>query len=345
MHIPNRRIFDELELPKLSCPTPELNFACFSLMKLLPARNILDRAENRGELGPGSTICETTSGTFGLALAMLSAARGYNLRLVSDPAVDKMLRSRLEQLGAEVEILTTPDQNGNFQGMRLSRLNQLLQDIPQSYCPAQYHNPDNPAAYAKAVEFLIDRLGSIDCFIAPVGSGGALSGTASILRAVFPNLHVIAVDTPGSVLFGQPDSKRLLRGLGNSVLPSNLDHTVVDDVHWVDPLSAFKATRELHRRFGLFQGPTSGASFLVADWWTRRNPGARILVYMPDDGHRYVDTVYNDSWLDQLGAHYSPAMTPAVTDDPLSLCTSWSCFPWQRRSYSDLLATLQKLAS
>ena len=115
---------------------------------------------------------------------------------------------------------------------------------------------------------------------------------------------MIGVDTHRSVIFGQTDAGggRALRGLGNSLMPPNVDHTTFDVVHWVGAAEAFRATRQLHREHALFMGPTSGAAYLVADRWARENPDALAAVVLPDEGYRYQDTVYDDAWLQEQGA-------------------------------------------
>jgi len=325
------------QLPRLVRLAPNLYGAAFSLMKLVPARYILRKAERDGALGPDTTIVETTSGTFGLALAMQAAQMGRRLILVSDPVIDERLARRLADLGAEVDRVAaaTGALPGGYQASRLARLARRRAALPDSFCPEQYTNPDNPRSYAVVAELLLESLGQVDCLVGPVGSGGSLCGTAGYLRTVLPECRAVAVDTHGSVLFGHPDSHRELRGLGMSLRPGNLDHQVVDEVHWCAAGPAYAATRELHRRHALFQGPTSGAAYLVARWWAAANPAALTVVMLPDEGHRYLDTVYDDGWLaDRAGpvpAAPVPVATPAATAGP------WTTYRWARRAYDEVV--------
>ncbi len=330
----NQSIVDAVELPPLIRLGEHLYGAVFVLMKLLPARFILDRARDEGLLRPTSTIVETTSGTFGLALAMLCALPGYRLIIVSDPAIDASLKRRLEDLGARVEILRQPAAVGGFQRARLDRVAALQAQIPDHFWPSQYDNPHNPGAYALLAEHLVERLGRIDCLVGTVGSGGSMCGTSDYLRLIFPDLHVVGIDTHGSVLFGQKDRKRLLRGLGNSLMPGNVDHTAFDEIHWVSAAEAFLATRVLHRRHALFMGGTSGAAYLVARWWARQHPGARVVVLLPDEGYRYQETIYNDDWLraQHLWLDALPE-APELVEDPSESGAAWSCMLWNRRTY------------
>lgn len=326
-------------LPRLIRLGPNLYGAAFTLMKLIPARHILTQAVARGRIGPRTVIVETTSGTFGLGLAMQAALLNRKLILVSDPVMDDTLRRRLADLGAEVEICTEPAPNGGYQEARLQRLAQIRAVHPNTFCPEQYRNPDNPASYAIVADQLTTALGPVGCLVGPVGSGGSMCGTTSALRAGGHPTRSIAVDTPNSVLFGQPDGTRQLRGLGNSLIPANLDHTTFDEVHWCTAAEAYAGTRELHRRTALFQGPTSGAAYLIARWWATRNPRQRCVVMLPDEGHRYANTVYDDAWLARHGHDLEQVPNaPLHIDDVTAPIHRWSRHTWARRSNVQIAA-------
>ncbi|MEU4570210.1 pyridoxal-phosphate dependent enzyme [Micromonospora sp. NPDC023956] len=340
-----RAPFDEItaaeEIPKLVRLTPNLYAASFTLMKLIPARHILRKAVGTGEIGPETLIAETTSGTFGLALAMQAARLGRRLVLVSDPAIDDRLYRRLTDLGAVVERVREKAAVGGYQGARLARLAEIQAEHPDNFCPRQYSNPENPRSYALVAELLAESLGQVDCVVGPVGSGGSMCGTVTSLRSLLPHCRAIGVDTPYSVLFGQPDGHRGLRGLGNSLMPQNLDHRVFDSVHWCSESLAYQATRRLHRQFSMFKGPTSGAAFHVAHWWARANPDSRTVVMLPDDGYRYQDTVYDDDWLRDDG-HLDRAApeVPVFLSDPRVPDGEWSAYEWGRRPYDEVVSSL-----
>ncbi|MDP9221686.1 MAG: pyridoxal-phosphate dependent enzyme, partial [Actinomycetota bacterium] len=259
------------QLPRVVRLGPNLYGACFTLMKMIPARYILRKAATEGRLEPGTVIVESTSGTFGLALAMQAVHMDQRVILVSDPVIDERLYRRLLDLGAVVERVpaTAAAAIGGYQAARLERLEQIQAEHVSCFWPAQYSNPDNPRSYAAVAELLIECLGQVDCIVGPVGSGGSMCGTATYLRSVLPECRAIAVDTRNSVLFGHADGHRDLRGLGMSLMPANLDHRVFDDVHWCSASAAYAATRQLHQRHALFMGPTSGAAFLAARWWAK----------------------------------------------------------------------------
>lgn len=322
-------------LPHVVRLGPNLWGASFKLMKMVPAHHIVDTALKTGEIGPDTVIVESTSGTYGLALAVKTALIGRRLVLVTDPAMDDRLCRRVADLGATVEMCRTPSALGEYQTVRLTRLAAVRERYPDSFWPRQYDNPLNPASYSIVADHLNRQLGRLDALIGPVGSGGSMCGTAAGLRRYSPGLRAVGVDTPGSVLFGQPDQVRELRGLGNSVLPGILDHTAFDEVHWCPAGNAYRHTRRLHRTSGLFHGPTSGAALAVARWWADRNPEARTLVMLPDQGDRYLDTVYDDSWLD---AH--PARRADGEPHQVTLPTgesSWTWMRWNRRRLTDVV--------
>jgi cysteine synthase len=335
------------QLPRLIRLEPNLYAACFTLMKMIPARYILRKAEQDGLLEPGTVIAETTSGTFGLALAMQGVHLDRKVILVSDPVIDERLYRRLTDLGAVVDRVPAGAAKvvGGYQKARLDRLAELRSEYPSTFWPDQYANPDNPRSYATVAELLLECLGQVDCLVGPVGSGGSMSGTTSYVRTVIPDCRAIGVDTHGSVLFGHPDAPRELRGLGMSLMPDNLDHLLFDEVHWCTAGAAYLATRHLHRHHALFMGPSSGAAYLVARWWARANPSAVTVVMLPDEGYRYQDTVYHDGWLAERGHLAEPGNLdaqmpdqPVVVSWPAEPGGAWTAYHWNRRPYDEVMA-------
>ncbi len=329
------------QIPKLIRLGPNLFCACFTLMKMIPARFILRRALQDGRLEASTVIVETTSGTFGLALAMQAVHMDRRLILISDPVIDERLHRRLTDLGAVVERVPAAASAavGGYQAARLERLAEVRAELPATFCPEQYSNPDNPRSYATVAEVLLECLGQVDCVVGPVGSGGSMCGTMTYLRSVLPECLAIGVDAQRSVLFGHPDGPRELRGMGMSLMPANLDHRVFDSVHWCSAREAYAATRQLHRLHALFMGPSSGAAYLVARWWAKANPSALTVVLLPDEGYRYQDTVYNDEWLRGKGYLDQPTPEePIVVADPGAPQGSWAAYDWARRPLAEVLA-------
>jgi S-sulfo-L-cysteine synthase (3-phospho-L-serine-dependent) len=331
-------VVEALELPRLAHLGANLFGAVFSLMKLLPARFIIEEAEREGLLEPGCRVIETSSGTFGLGLAMVCRSRGYDLSIIGDPIIDAALRRRLNMLGADVTIVSGKALQVGVQQARLDRVERVRKRYPRHFVPRQYDNPSNARAYQRVAELIRETLGDVDCLVATVGSGGSSCGTASALRVTLPHMQLVGIDTPGSVLFGTPERSRLLRGLGSSVHPHNVDHRQFDEVHWLGAAEAFLMTRALFRDHSLFMGPTSGAAYLVARWWAAAHPGARVVALLPDEGHRYERTVYDDRWLSRVGALCSqPPAAPIDVEHPHEVHDGWSRLAWARRSLDEVL--------
>lgn len=315
----------------------QLTAACFPLMKFYPALHCLTRARASGAVRDGTLVVESSSGTLALGLAVVCNVLRQPLCIVTDHACDDVLMARLRDLGAAVERVTAPLADGGYQRARLERLHEICRQTPDHWWLNQYDNPDNAQSYEAFADQLAAAVPDLTCVVGAVGSGGSLCGTARRLRQRWPQVRVVAVDTFHSVLFGQPDGPRVLRGLGNSLLPGNLDHTQVDAVHWMTAATAYTATRHLHRHTSLFRGATSGAVWLAARYEARRDPQARVAAIFPDDGHRYVRDVYDDQylaerglWLTALPEQPRVVTRPVDTDAP----HEWATMAWGRRAYA-----------
>ncbi|MGW3958515.1 PLP-dependent cysteine synthase family protein [Amycolatopsis sp. NPDC005003] len=276
-------------------------------MKDRPALHMIEQARLRGELAPGAPIVESTSGTLGLGLALAGIVHGHPLTVVTDPGLEPIVHRMLTAHGARVDLVTRPHPTGGWQQARRERVQELLADQPGAYCPDQYHNPDNIAAYAPLALELVAQLGRVDVLVCSVGTGGHSAGVSRVLRQYFPHLKVVGVDTVGSTIFGQPARTRLMRGLGSSIHPRNVDYAVFDEVHWVSPAESVWTCRRLAASQHATGGWSVGAVALVAGWLARTEPAdARIAAVFPDGPHRYFDTVYNDEYCARHGLLDSP---------------------------------------
>ncbi|APS20762.1 pyridoxal-5'-phosphate-dependent protein [Streptomyces sp. Tue 6075] len=289
-------------------------------MKDRVARQVVLEARANGVLAPGAPIIESSSGTMALGLALAGHALGHPVHIVTDPRIDAITRAKLTALGCSVHVVEAMTANG-WQSARLERLAELRAEYPGAFWPRQYSNPQNPLAYAALADELVADLGRIDVLVGAVGSGGSLCGTARALRHALKAagssgpLRVIGVDAVGSVLFGQPDQPgRRQSGIGNSLIPANLDYAEIDEIHWLNDREAFVATRELAQEEGLFAGNSSGSVYRVlrhlADTVA---PGTRVVGIFPDRGDRYVDSIYDDAYWKRSGLAGLPLrMAPAT---------------------------------
>ncbi|WP_329568929.1 pyridoxal-phosphate dependent enzyme [Kitasatospora sp. NBC_01266] len=264
-------------------------------MKDRVARNIILGAKRSGELRDGAPIVESSSGTMALGVALVGRSLGHEVHIVTDPRIDAITLAKLRALGCEVHVVGAMSSQG-WQSARLERLERLMRDLPGAFWPQQYSNPDNPGAYRTLGDELLTDLGSFDVLIGSVGSGGSLCGSARHLRGALPELRVVGVDCVGSALFDQPDVPgRLQSGLGNSLMPENLDRRLIDEVHWLNDHEAFAASRALAREQQIFAGNTAGSVYRVLCAVAAESaPGTRIVGIFPDRGDRYADTVYSD---------------------------------------------------
>ncbi|MDA3628987.1 PLP-dependent cysteine synthase family protein [Saccharopolyspora sp. WRP15-2] len=287
-------------------------------MKDRPALHMIERARQRGELEPGGTIVESTSGTLGLGLALAGINYGHPVTLVTDPGLEPMMHRMLRAFGARVDVVTSPHPSGGWQQARRDRVAEHMAATPGSFCPDQYNNPDNVAGYTPLALELVAQLRSIDVLVCSVGTGGHSAGVARVLRTFFPELRLIGVDAIGSTIFGQPARQRIMRGLGSSIYPRNIEYSAFDEVHWVGPAEAVWSARQLATTTYASGGWSVGAVGLVAGWAARvEGPNTRVAAIFPDGPQRYFDTVYNDEYCHQhdlLGS--APPENPDVLAHP-----------------------------
>src|SRR5215210_1761010 len=255
-----RSALDNLCRPSLVQMQEHLFALQFDLMKIVPARFILETALKTGELKEGGLVVESSSGTFALGLAIVCANLGLRLSLVTGQ-LEESLEWRLRHLGASIEkVFSGSGYMGGIQQKRLDRLKQVMAGNPGSYWPRQYDNPLHPLAYATLAASAAQSLGKIDYLVASVGSGGSISGFARVLRRSNPGLSVIAVDHNLSVLFGPTSGEATplcrecyepLLGMGSDIVIPNVDHTQCDEVHWVPVAKMIQAIHRIHNQYGL----------------------------------------------------------------------------------------------
>ncbi|MCK1290256.1 pyridoxal-phosphate dependent enzyme [Bradyrhizobium sp. 30] len=309
----------------------------FRLMKVFPAFNIIETGLRNGEIGPSTTVVETSSGTMALGLAIVCMHFGLNLHVFGDRAIEPPLKRTMEELGANVHLIEATAFDANVQVLRKRALLDFI-DRTGATWSRQYDNLGNRHSYARPAEEAIRQFGKIDAIVATVGSGGSSCGLAHYCRVFFPEMKLIGIDTFGSVLFGQHAGPRDLRGLGNSILPGNLIHEAFDEVHWIGANEAYHAARRLHRETSLKRGPTSGAAYLVARWYADRFPRCKVVAVFPDDSCRYEHTVYDPAWMHEHNYRAELAsMEPILVQHPLCASGGWCRINWNRRSLTSVM--------
>lgn len=248
-------------------------------------------AEQSGTLMPGSAIIEPTSGNTGIGLAAIGAARGYRVILTMP---DTMSRERIELLHAYgAEVILTPGKDGMTGA--IAKAEELHNQLPGSIIAGQFSNPANPAAHYKTTgpEIWDDTNGSVDIFIAGVGTGGTLSGTGRYLKEKNPAVQIIAVEPYDSpLLSGGTAGAHKIQGIGANFIPDNLDRSIYDEIITVKTEEAFSAAKCLAHNDGILAGISSGAALHAAMIVAQRpeNANKTIVVILPDTGDRYLST-------------------------------------------------------
>jgi cysteine synthase len=326
---------EAIKLPTIIQLSDNLYIAAFKIMKLLPAKYMVLNAIRKNHIHTDTIITESSSGTFALGLGLICSELKLKFKIFSDPAIDDNLLTMLITLGGSVDILTSPSKDGTFQQARLNALKEFLKSSPSAYWLQQYDNLDNQRAYQEVGQQLFKLFNSNVNVVATVGSGGSSCGIIKSLRQFSPNSQLIGVDTFASVLFGQTCGPRSLRGLGNSILPKNLDHTCFDDIHWVNAESANWYTRYLYRKHAIFMGPTTGAAFQVANWYAKCHPEKNFCFIGADEGYRYISSVYGQRVTNDMN-NYENA-TPSLVTSPQDIRSSWTYYKWNRQSLNSVI--------
>ncbi|MDD6278197.1 MAG: cysteine synthase A [Oscillospiraceae bacterium] len=260
------------------------------------AKAMIEDAEEKGILKPGSVIIEPTSGNTGIGLASAAASRGYRLIITMPETMSVERRKLMCAYGAEL-VLT--DGTKGMKGA-IEKAKELAAEIPDSFIPSQFTNPANPAIHEKTtgVEIWNDTDGKVDIFVAGVGTGGTLSGVGAYLKSKNPSVRVVAVEPKSSpVLSEGVAGAHKIQGIGAGFVPETLNTSIYDEIITVGNDDAFETGRTIARLEGVLVGISSGAAIWAAIQLAKRpeNKGRTIVALLPDTGERYLSTPLFDT--------------------------------------------------
>ena len=253
------------------------------------ALNMVNMAEKKGVLKPGSTIIEPTSGNTGIGLALVSANKGYDLIITMPDTMSVERQNLMKAYGAKVVL--TPGKLG-MKGS-IDKAEQLHEEIANSWIAGQFDNLDNPQIHYETTgpEIWKDMDGVVDCFVAGIGTGGTISGVGKFLKENNPDCKIVAVEPSASPLLSKGVAgSHVIQGIGANFIPNTLNTNIYDEIVCVEGEDAFACGRMLAREEGILVGISSGASYCVAEKIAKENPEWKVVVVLPDSGERYLST-------------------------------------------------------
>lgn len=268
-----------------------------------PAVTMIDAAERSGELRPGGTIVEPTSGNTGVGLAIVAAQRGYRCVFVMTDKVGPEKVALLRAYGAEVvvcPVAVPPEDPESY----YSVAERLVKEIPDAYRPNQYHNQANPAAHEATTgpEIWSQTDGAVTHFVGGAGTGGTLTGVGRYLKSQNPDVRVVAADPEGSVFSGGSGRPYLVEGVGEDFWPGTYDPAIVDRTIAVSDRDSFLTARRVTEEEGLLVGGSGGTAIHAAlEVAADCGPDDLVVVLVPDSGRLYLSSVFNDDWMASFG--------------------------------------------
>jgi cystathionine beta-synthase len=281
---------------------------------------MVEAAEKAGVLKPGGTLIEATAGNTGVGLALVAAVKGYHLIVVLPDKMSAEKISLLRAYGAEVVITPSsvpPDSPESYNGVA----DRLAREIRGAFRPDQFTNPNNPLAHylATGPEIWEDSQGQVGVFVAGMGTGGTISGTARFLKEKNPAITIVGADPEGSILSGDSPRSYKVEGIGEDFIPKTFNRQVVDEMVRVNDKESFNTARRLAREEGILAGGSAGTALAAALKYAQRLSEPReIVVLLPDTGRNYMSKIYSDEWMQQNGFWQGDVQRPIKVSQVLS---------------------------
>ena len=288
---PNLNVFAKLEFYN---PTGSVKdrAACYIISRLL----------NEGIIDKNTTLIESSSGNFGVALSAYAKLNGLKFICVIDKTTLPVNEMLIRLQGAEVIRITEPDDHGGYLMNRIKKVKEIVSNTENIYWINQYANPLNAHAYYNSlgVEICLEAPRQrIDYLFMGISSGGTITGVSQKVKENYPNTKIVAVDVDGSIIFGGKGHKRFIPGIGSSMRPAILEHAIIDDVISVNEDETINACHELLERHNLYAGGSSGSVYAgIKKYFNKQKVDSQvnIMCVFADSGERYITTIYNDKW-------------------------------------------------
>ncbi len=268
-------------------------------IKMKTAIGLIDDKEKQGVINKNSVIIESSSGNLGIALSMVAAERGYRFVCVADINTSKHSIKLMEALGTSVVVIDKVDENGGFLGSRIAYIKKILEQDKRYIWLNQYSNSENPETHARTTApSIAGAFEKIDFIFVGAGTTGTLMGIVKFFKEHSPKTKIIAIDSVGSITFGNKPSKRYIPGLGTSRRPEIYNPNGIHAFEMIDEHETIAMCRYLARSNGLLVGGSTGTVLCgVKRWINCIPPSATVVAISPDMGERYLDTIYNDQWV------------------------------------------------
>ena len=270
-------------------------------LKLKSAARMVEVLEKNGEIRSNSVIVCSSSGNLGVALSILCKEKGYPFICVSDLNISPTSERYIRLWDGELIKVDKRDENGGYLATRIRLIQSMLDQNPNYVFVNQYEDKENVNAhYLTTGHEIWSEFNKIDYLFVGAGTTGTLNGCAKFLKKFSPHTKIIAVDAVGSVTFNKPAAKRYIPGLGTSLKPKLATTEYIDDIIWVKETDTVQMCRKLLKQYGLFLGGSSGTVLHgVKQYHSNIPPNSTVIAVSPDNGDRYLDTIYSDSWVEE----------------------------------------------
>lgn len=310
-----------------------LTIVRFESMKVASVIGAINHLESTGEIRPGDTLVDSSSGIYAYALALVCHWKGYHCHIIASVTVDSTLKTQLIALGATVEQAPNQSSLALDQDDRVRRVNRFLDEHSGAHWMCQYHDNVHYLGYRQiADQIALETPDEPLTLVAGVGSGASTAGIAHHWTENGTDHQVLGIQPFGSVSFGSEDvddPQIIIAGIGSAIEFRNIDYSVYNQIHWVDFEHAKAGAQALLNETGIFAGLSSGANYLVSQWVSRGESQSHIVMVAADTGHRYTDQVFVEPSALEISA-----LTPKPITQQADLQIPWCYMEWSGRPYS-----------